>query len=106
MAHYLVHAHPDPDALTHLRSRLERGEIRALRPFGRALEHSLRGARKLPDGRAVWEEEDYCSPPLAMERAAVLDACFRGIEVERVEAGAGWQRIAALPSLWGDDPPP
>jgi hypothetical protein len=29
------------------------------------------------------EEEDYCSPPLAQERAAVLDTYFDDITVER-----------------------
>jgi hypothetical protein len=30
-------------------------------------------------------EEDYCSPPLAMERESVLDQYFNDIEVLRVE---------------------
>ena len=51
------------------------------------------------DGIATWEEEDYCSPPLAEERAAVLDNYFDQISVERVDAGEGWKRIEALPKL-------
>ena len=54
-------------------------------------------------GEAVWEEEDYCTPPLAMERAAVLDRYFLDLRVERVEEGEGFRRIAHLPSLW--EPP-
>ncbi|MBV8830978.1 MAG: hypothetical protein JO108_17290, partial [Acidobacteriaceae bacterium] len=50
-------------------------------------------------GTAVWEEEDYCSPPLAQERAAVLDAYFEKIKVEQVNEGEGWKRIRALPKL-------
>ncbi len=45
------------------------------------------------DGRAVWEEEDYCSPPLDQERTAVLDEYFDDIEVERVEPGEGRRRM-------------
>ncbi|HWS96240.1 MAG TPA: hypothetical protein VN620_07175 [Candidatus Methylomirabilis sp.] len=56
-------------------------------------------ARIQPDGVATWEEEDYCSPPLAEERAAVLDKYFDEISVERVDAGEGWKRIEALPRL-------
>ena len=75
MAHYLVSAVPRTDRLDELRARLTRDEFRELQPFGRALTKSLRDARIREDGLAVWEEEDYCRPPLAEERAAVLDTC-------------------------------
>ena len=61
----------------------------------------LRNARVETRG-AVWEEEDYCSPPLAEERAAVLDAYFEGIAVEPVAKGEGWRRVEALPPLFPD----
>jgi len=48
----------------------------------------------------VWEEEDYCRPPLAQERAAVLDRYFEALAVEAVAEGTGWQRIAELPPLF------
>jgi hypothetical protein len=70
-----------------------------LRPFGKALTYSLKNARTQSDGTAIWEEEDYCSPPLAQERAAVLDRYFDEIKVEQVNAGEGWDRIKALPKL-------
>jgi hypothetical protein len=100
MAFYLVTATAKQDRLGELEQRLSRGEFRPLRPFGEALSLSLNGARVNPDGTAVWEEEDYCRPPLAEERAAVLDHYFDGIAVERVERGAGWRRIADLPRLF------
>jgi hypothetical protein len=78
---------------------IQEGAFIGLRPFGKALKHSLKEARTQPDGIAVWEEEDYCSPPLAEERAAVLDNYFDEISVERVDAGEGWKRIEALPRL-------
>ncbi|RIH83024.1 hypothetical protein Mterra_02430 [Calidithermus terrae] len=99
MAHYLVRAKALPHKLPELRSRLDSGEIRAMQPFGKALDHSLRNAR-VEGEWLVWEEEDYCRPPLAMERAAVLDAYFTDLGVERVEGGEGWKRLEGLPRLW------
>jgi hypothetical protein len=99
MAYYLVRAKPSGD-LENLRARLESGEIGAMRPFGTALLYSLQNARVEPDGWIVWEEEDYCRPPLAMEREAVLDTYFADLTVERVEEGDGWRRIDSFPFLW------
>src|SRR3954451_21494796 len=91
MAHYLVSAVPRTDRLDELRARLTRNEFRALQPFGRALTKSLRDARIREDGSAVWEEEDYCRPPLAEERAAVLDAYFDDLKTHT--GSGGWTRI-------------
>ncbi|MDR7542927.1 MAG: hypothetical protein QN120_01605 [Armatimonadota bacterium] len=101
MAYYLVRARAREDRLTALRARLDRHEFTPMRPFGRSLTRALEGARRDPQtGEAVWEEEDYCSPPLAMERAAVLDEYFEELRVERVREGEGWRRLEGLPSLW------
>jgi hypothetical protein len=35
-----------------------------------------------------------------MEREAVLDRYFDGIEVQAVDPGEGWERVGDLPSLW------
>lgn len=103
MAHYLVRAEPVREALPELRAELEAGDVEALSPFGPELDHALREARWDADaGEAVWEEEDHCTPPLAAEREAVLDAHFDEIEVEQVEPGEGWERIEELPSMWWD----
>jgi hypothetical protein len=99
MAHYLVRAHPRPERLDDLRSRLEADALIDLQPFGRALIEGLRVARVEANG-AVWEEEDYCVPPLAEERAAVLDSDFDRISVEPVAKGDGWRQIEALPRLF------
>lgn len=99
MAHYLVTARPTGD-LTELKERIDSGEIRAMRPYGTALHRSLTGARSRPDGVVTWEEQDYCTPPLAMERAGVLDRYFADITTEAVDRGEGWSRIDHLPSLW------
>lgn len=83
-----------------LREKLDAGDIAIMRPFGSALDFSLKNGKVQQDGYALWEEEDYCSPPLAQERQAVLDYYFENLSVERVQPDRGWKRIASLPSLW------
>jgi len=100
MAYYLVTATPREDLLAEISDRLESDEFVTLRPFGRALTTSLRRARRLPSGKAMWEEEDYCRPPLAQEREAVLDRYFDQISVEAVAEGTGWALIEPFPALF------
>jgi hypothetical protein len=100
MAYYLVTATPREQLLDELQAKLARDEFVRLRPFGRALSSSLRRARRLPDGRATWEEEDYCQPPLAEERAAVLDLYFDDLSVKPVIEGTGWTLIEPLPAMF------
>lgn len=100
MAYYLVKAKFHKNLLAELRSRLDSDEIRQMRPFGTAMQHSLENARIDLTGWAIWEEEDYCSPPLAQERAAVLDTYFTDLIIEHVEPGDGWAQIESLPMLW------
>jgi hypothetical protein len=100
MAFYLVTAVPNPGLMKELSKRLAGKEIVAMKPFGRSLTYSLRNARMRKDGVAIWEEEDYCRPPLAQEREAVLDAYFSDLSVEPVKEGAGWEKIGALPRLF------
>jgi len=102
MAHYLVKAQIRKDLMKELKARLDSGEIQKMRPFGTALHYSLNHARLDPQGDhwLVWEEEDYCVPPLAQERAAVLDTYFTNLSVEKVAEGKGWARIEFLKRLW------
>lgn len=100
MAFYLVTAKPKPGSMDSLRENLRRKKYAAMRPFGATLSHSLENARLRNDGYAVWEEEDYCTPPLAEERAAALDEFFDDLNVTVVREGSGWQQIAALPPLF------
>lgn len=100
MAFYLVTAVPKHGRLDELGERLTRAEFMSLRPFGPTLSASLANARIRRDGVAVWEEEDYCRPPLAEERAAVLDDYFHDLRVEPVAEGEGWSKIATLPRLF------
>ncbi|MEJ2487467.1 MAG: hypothetical protein P8Y68_17225 [Anaerolineales bacterium] len=103
MAHYLVKAKFDNKKANELRTRLDSGEINQMRPFGRALRYSLDHMRTNPQGWIVWEEEDYCNPPLAQERAAVLDTYFTDLSVERVQKGDGWAQIDSLPKYWDEN---
>lgn len=105
MAHYLVTARPIPGKLAALRAWLDSGQIRDMRPFGESLHAGLDAARWQSEGLAIWEEEDYCTPPLAQERAAVLDEYFTDLSVERVTRKAGWRRIEALPGIWSPTRP-
>jgi hypothetical protein len=100
MAFYLVSAIPRHDLMQELAARLARDDFVKMKPFGRSLTYGLRNARVRSDGIAVWEEEDYCSPPLAQEREAVLDAYFGDLRVEMVNEGEGWDRIEDLPRLF------
>jgi hypothetical protein len=100
MAYYLVQAKPVNELLSELRQRLDSGEISAMRPFGGALQYSLDNARIQEDGTAVWEEEDYCVPPLTQERAAILDTYFKDLNVESVDRNKGWEQIESLRRMW------
>jgi hypothetical protein len=102
MAYYLVKAKYHQSLLNELRNKLDSGEIKKMRPFGQALQYGLDNARLDPQDEAfaVWEEEDYCNPPLAQERAAVLDTYFTNLEVKNVKHGEGWKEVESLKRLW------
>ncbi|WP_049934387.1 hypothetical protein [Haloplanus natans] len=104
MAYRLVRGCPKPDEFPELRERLDTGEIEQMNPFGRAMTKSLNNARFDPDtGEAVWVEEDYYTPPLAMERE-VLGQYFDDLVVveENVRETEGWERIEKYPPLWDE----
>jgi hypothetical protein len=104
MAFYLVRAKPKKELLKSLHDELNSGQISKMRPFGQALQYSLKNARVDTENTdfALWIEEDYCSPPLAMERESVLDRYFNDITVERVESEEeAWNTINNKPRLWG-----
>ena len=100
MAYYLVTAKPKSDRLETLMEKLSNRTYASMRPFGKTMTYSLENARLREDGYAIWEEEDYCSPPLEQERAAALDEFFDDLNVTPVEEGTGWERIQQLPRLF------
>ena len=100
----MVKARPKKELLEDLRKDLSSGKISKMRPFGSALQYSLENARiddnENPD-YVLWVEEDYCSPPLAMERESVLDQYFNDIAMSRVESEEeGRNIIKEKPSRW------
>jgi hypothetical protein len=100
MALYIVRAKPKEELMAGLREEINSGKISKLRPFGEELQHGLENARIYAE-YAYWVEEDYCSPPLAMERESVLDHYFDDITVERIESEEeGWNSIKDRPMLW------
>ncbi len=98
MAYYVVRAELNEEDMATLADHLRENAYVALQPFGQSLTKGLRGMRRLPDGRVAWEEEDYCTPPLRMEREAVLDEFFTNLEVEHVAEGEGWAQLKELPA--------
>jgi hypothetical protein len=103
MALYVVRAKPIRERLGNLRKELDSGDISKMEPFGEELSQSLKDARvdRERDGYAYWVEEDYCSPPLAMERQSVLDRYFKEIKVQPVNSREeGDDLIKAQASLW------
>jgi hypothetical protein len=92
------------ELLENLHEELRPDKISRMRPFGQALQYSLENAKvdtKEDRDFVLWIEEDYCSPPLAMERENVLDRYFNDITVERVESEEeAWNRINHKPLLW------
>ncbi|MDQ3961240.1 MAG: hypothetical protein M3230_02020 [Thermoproteota archaeon] len=106
MTFYLVRAKPKKEHLGSLKEELNSGKISRMRPFGQALQYSLENARIDDENRdyALWVEEDYCSPPLAMEREGVLDRYFNDISVERVESEEeAWSSINDKLRLWAKE---
>lgn len=96
----MVRARPIQELLPELQELLASGEIDVMRPFGGSLQYSLENARRQDKDWAIWEEEDYCTPPLAQERAAVLDTYFTDLTVQNVSRGEGWEQLEELPPLW------
>jgi hypothetical protein len=81
---------------------LNSGEISRLRPFGKTLQYGLDNAKiDSEDGYILWIEEDYCTPPLAMERESFLDRYFEDITVQLITSEKEeLDRIANIPKLW------
>jgi hypothetical protein len=90
MAYYLVRAKADEDLLAELRSRLDSGEIKKMKPFGTALQHGLDNARLDDQGEGlICGKDDYCKPPLAQE----TPRCWiRFTDLGRARCRSGWAK--------------
>ncbi len=68
-----------------LRRRLDDGSIAAQQPDGQEIVASLYRAVVAGTDEVRWSEMRFCDPPLAHERATVLDHYFDGIDTEPIE---------------------
>ncbi len=100
MAHYLVTAKPILKKIKSLENSLKNNEFLNLQPFGKAISFSLLNARLKENGLAVWEEEDYCDPPLKEEKFHVLKYFFEDINAKEIKEGEGWNSIKELPEMF------
>jgi hypothetical protein len=96
MAYYLVEGKINPKTEDDLKHRIETQTFLSLKPFGKALSFGLENARIGRPGIWIWEEEDYCTPPLKQEREAVFDRYFQAIKTDKVAEGEGWRKIKHL----------
>jgi hypothetical protein len=76
--------------------RLSDGSIASQRPDGAEIVASMERAVVNEDGGIEWTERCYCDPPLAHERATVLDAHFKDFLIEPVDA---YEKFAGVPFM-------
>ena len=86
MAIYRVTARFWEDTAAELRRRLDDGSIAAQQPDGQEIVDSLGRAVVTEMGDVRWSETCYCDPPLAHERATVLDHFFDDLRTEPIDA--------------------
>ena len=84
---YRVTARFKPATAGELRRRLDDGTIAAQQPDGQEMVDSLRRAVVKDDGGVMWSERCYCQPPLAHERATILDHYFDDIVTTVSDSG-------------------
>ena len=82
---YRVIARFKTDTAAELRRRLDDGSIAAQQPDGQEVVDSLHRAVISESGEVQWSELCYCDPPLAHERATILDHHFADIITQPIE---------------------
>ena len=82
---YRVIARFKTDTAAELRRRLDDGSIAAQQPDGQELVDSLHRAVISESGDVRWSERCYCDPPLAHERATILDHYFDDIVAQPIK---------------------
>ncbi len=93
---YRVHATFRTQTALDFYRRLTDGSIAAQRPDGAEILASMERAVLADDGRTEWTERCYCDPPLAHERATVLDAHFEDFLIEPVDA---YEKLTGVPFM-------
>ena len=82
---YRVTARFRTDTAAELRRRLDDGSIAAQQPDGQEIVDSLCRAVVTRSGEVRWSEMCFCDPPLAHERATILDRYFDAVTTEPIE---------------------
>ena len=82
---YRVAARFRAETAAELRRRLDDGSIAAQKPDGQEIVDSLHRAVVTDSGEVRWSEMCFCAPPLAHERATILDHYFDGVATEPIE---------------------
>ena len=82
---YRVTARFRSDTAADLRRKLDDGSIAAQQPDGQEIVDSLHRAVVTRSGAVQWSEMCFCDPPLAHERATILDRYFDGVTTEPIE---------------------
>ena len=83
---YKVRARLRPGTEAALLEKLTDGTVAGQRPDGAEIVASMERAVMAGDGQVEWSETCYCSPPLAHERATVLDHHFDAISAREITA--------------------
>lgn len=82
---YKVQARFDKSKAREFYARLIDGTIQKQKPDGQSIVDGMNRAVIDESGLVLWSELCYCSPPLAHERATVLDHYFSEIETEEID---------------------
>jgi hypothetical protein len=82
---YRVTARFKPETADELRRQLDDGSIAAQRPDGQEIVASLNRAVMTGTDSVQWNAMCFCDPPLAHERATVLDRYFDDIGTVAIE---------------------
>ena len=93
---YRVRARFKTDTAAELRRKLDDGSIAAQQPDGQEIVDSLGRAVVRPSGDVQWSEMCFCDPPLAHERATVLDHFFDTLVAEPID---GYEQYDGQPFL-------
>lgn len=96
---YHVRARFRTDTAAVFLTKLIDGTIAGQRPDGAELMASMERAVVNANGDTEWSELCYCDPPLAHERATVLDQHFDDIRTEPIEAYGQYEGRAFMDHL-------
>lgn len=96
---YHVRARFRTDTAAEFLAKLTDGTIASQRPDGAELLASMERAVIDASGHAEWSEMCFCNPPLAHERATVLDLHFEDIRTEPIEAYTQYKGRAFMDHL-------